>query len=112
VSRPNDEVIPIDTATISTETRISVSNPFGVAIHLPRPMTRAMRQLCLVILALVLLGVGGCLVTSHQAAPTHSQSAIVGCQDVAQVRSAENAHREPPQAVMLDLETLAPLDEM
>jgi hypothetical protein len=71
-------------------------------------MTRAMRQLCWVVLGLLALGVGGCLVTLHQAAPTHSQSAIVGCQDVAQVRLAENSHRDPPQAVMFDLETLAP----
>jgi hypothetical protein len=67
-----------------------------------------MRQLCWVILGVVSLAVGGCLVTSHGAAPTHSQSAIVGCQDVARVRSAVIADRDPPQAVVVDLETLAP----
>jgi hypothetical protein len=68
-----------------------------------------MRQLCWVILALVALGVGGCLITSHHhPPPIHSQSAIVGCQDVKQVRSAMKSDRDPPQAVMVDLETLAP----
>jgi hypothetical protein len=67
-----------------------------------------MRQLCWVILGLVALGIGGCLVASHRAAPTHSQTAIIGCQDVARVRSDVNADRDPPQAVMSDLEALAP----
>jgi hypothetical protein len=67
-----------------------------------------MRQLCWLILGLVALGVGGCLVTSHRPAPTHSQSAIIGCQDVARVRSAVNSDRDPPQAVMVDLKSLAP----
>jgi hypothetical protein len=67
-----------------------------------------MRQLCLLILGLVVLGVGGCLVTSHDAGPTHSQAAIVGCQDVVQVRSAVKSDRHPPQAVLLNLVTLAP----
>ena len=70
-------------------------------------MSRAMRQFCWVILGLAALGIGGCLLTSHSAAPTHSQSAIVGCQDVAQVRSAVRSDRDPPQAVVFDLETLA-----
>jgi hypothetical protein len=71
-------------------------------------MSRAMRQLCWFILGLVALGIGGCLVTSHPAAPTHSLSAIVGCQDIALVKSAVHSHRSPPQAVMSDLEALAP----
>jgi hypothetical protein len=71
-------------------------------------MSRAMRQLCWFILGLVALGIGGCFVTSRPAAPTHSEAAIVGCQDVAEVRSAVNSNRDPPQAVMSDLETLAP----
>ena len=70
-------------------------------------MSRAMRQLCWAVLALVALGITGCLVTSHAAAPAHSESAIVGCQDVARVRSDMHSHRDPPQAVMSDLEALA-----
>ena len=71
-------------------------------------MSRAMRQLCWFILGLVALGIGACLVTSRPAPPTHSQSAIVGCEDVAIVRSAVHSDRNPPQAVMSDLEALAP----
>ena len=71
-------------------------------------MSRAMRQLCWFILGLVALGIGACLVTSRPAPPTHSQSAIVGCEDVAIVRSAVLLDRNPPQAVMSDLEALAP----
>ena len=71
-------------------------------------MSRALRRSCWVILGLVALGIAGCLVTSHRAAPAHSESAIVGCQDVAQVRSAEKSDRDPPQAVVSDLVALAP----
>jgi hypothetical protein len=67
-----------------------------------------MRQLWWFILGLVALGIGGCFVASRPAAPTHSLSAIVGCQDVALVRSAVHSDRNPPQAVMSDLEALAP----
>ena len=71
-------------------------------------MSRAMRQLCWVILGLVALGISGCLITSHSASPAHSESAIIGCQDVAQVTSDVHSDRVPPQAVMSDLEALAP----